>query len=116
MGETYVDLILHGPSGARTVTCLADTAATFTKVPREAIEAIGLQAIHETPVELGDGRVITRRLALAEVQIENVRRPVLVALAENGEQPLCGYTTLETLGFKVDTIAHRLERRTPIEY
>jgi predicted aspartyl protease len=50
------------------------------------------------------------------VQIENIRRPVLVAITDNGEQPLCGYTTLETLGFKVEPVAHRLERRTPIEY
>lgn len=116
MGETIVTLTLHGPKGSRQVDGLADTAATFTKIPEAIAEALGLEARFETQVELGDGRTITRQLALVEVEIEDVRRPVLVALAENGEQPLVGYTTLEALGFKVDTVRHVLERTAAIEY
>ena len=116
MGETIVTLTLHGPRGSRQVDGLADTAATFTKIPAAIADALGLEARFETSVELGDGSTITRRLALAEVEIEDVRRPVLVALSEDGEQPLVGYTTLEALGFKVDTVRHVLERTTAIEY
>ena len=116
MGETIVTLTLHGPRGSRQVDGLADTAATFTKIPRATAEALGLEANFETQVELGDGRIVTRQLALAEVEIEDVRRPVLVALADDGEQPLVGYTTLEALGFKVDTVKHVLERTPAIEY
>ena len=116
MGETIVTMTVHGPRGSRQVDGIADTAATFTKIPRETAEAIGLEAGFETEVELGDGRTVTRQLVLAEVEIEDVRRPVLVALADDGEQPLVGYTTLEALGFKVDTVKHALERRSAIEY
>ncbi len=116
MGETIVTLTVHGPRGSRQVDGIADTAATFTKIPGALADALGLEPRFETPVEIGDGRTITRRLALAEVEIEDVRRPVLVALAEDGEQPLVGYTTLESLGFKADTVRHRLERTTAIEY
>ena len=116
MGETVVTLTIHGPEGSRSVDGLADTAATFTKIPARIAEELGLSAQFETQVELGDGRIIVRPLALVEVEIEGVRRPVLVALSENGEQPLVGYTTLESLGFKVDTVRHMLERTTPIEY
>ena len=45
-----------------------------------------------------------------------MRRPVLITLADNGEQPLIGYTTLEALGFEVDTVKHVLERTPAIEY
>ena len=52
---------------------------------------------------------------LAEVEIEEVGRPVLVAIVEE-EKPLIGYTTLELLGFKVNPITGKLERAMPIEY
>lgn len=115
MGQTVVSLTIHGPTGSRTLEGLADTAATFTKVPRLLAEALGLRASYETLVELGDGRTITRALALAEVELEGVRRPVLVALAENGERALVGYTTLEILGFKINSMTHSLEKTTAIE-
>ena len=111
-----VAMTIHGPEGSRQVDGLADTAVTFTKIPGTLAASLGLEARFETPVELGDGRTITRRLALAEVEIEDVRRPVLVALADDGEQTLVGYTTLEALGFKVDTVKHVLERTKAIEY
>ena len=91
------------------VSALADTAATFTKVPRSVFDEAGLVARYEAEVEIGDGRTIRRELALADVEIAGVRRPVLVSAGADGERPLVGYTTLETLGFKVNTVAHRLE-------
>ncbi len=48
---------------------------------------MGLEAPFGVPVQLGDGRMVLRRLALAEVEIEGVRRPVLVAPGEEGETP-----------------------------
>jgi len=75
------------------------------------VARLELEAKYETEVELGDGRVLT----LAEVEIEEVRRPVLVAIGEE-EKPLIGYTTLELLGFKVNPITGKLERAMPIEY
>jgi predicted aspartyl protease len=64
---------------------------------------------------LGDGRTVTRGLALGEVEIEGVKRPVLVAIGGDEEAPIIGYTTLENLGFKVNPITRRLERAPAIE-
>ncbi len=116
MGQTLVDLRVHGPLGSVDVKALADTGATFTKVPRSAIDKVGVEAAYETGVELGDGRTITRRLALAEVEIDGMRRPVLVSIGEDGERALVGHTTLESLGFKVNPITHALESTPAIEY
>ena len=116
MGETIVSMTIHGPRGSAAVDALADTAATFSKIPQTVADDVGLEPIYEVPVELGDGRVVTRPLASAEVELDGVRRLALVAIAENGEQPLIGYTTLEILGFKVNTVEHRLEPRSAIEY
>jgi predicted aspartyl protease len=67
-------------------------------------------------VQLADGRLIPRKLGLAEIQIADVRRPVLLAVGSDGEKPVLGYTTLENLGFKVTSITRSLERALPIEF
>ena len=115
MEQTHVDMRIHSGPRSVVVSALADTAATFTKVPRSVFEELGLETSYETAVEIGDGRIIWRRLAPAEVEIAGVRRLVLVASGGDGE-PLVGYTTLETLGFKVNTVTHELEPTPAIEY
>ena len=116
MGRTIINMRVHGPVDSADVEALADTGSTFTKVPRSVIEKIGVEPAYESKIELGDSRTITRRLALADVEIDGVRRPVLVSIAEDGEFPLVGYTTLETLGFKVNPVTHALESKPAIEY
>ena len=86
MGQTHVDISIHGNSGSVVVSALADTAATFTKVPRVVFDELGLEAAYEAEIETGDGRTIHRQLALADVEIDGVRRPVLVAAGGNGER------------------------------
>lgn len=116
MGETYAELTLSGAEAADTLRCLVDTGATFTRIPAAVGERLGLEVVDEVQVELADGRVSTRRLAVADARLDGVRRPILVTLAEDGGPPLIGVTTLEALGFKVDPVAERLEPRTAIEY
>jgi len=65
---------------------------------------------------LGDKRIIRRKLALGEVEIEDVRRPVLIAIGGDDERPIIGYTTLELLGFKINPITGKLEKTFAIEY
>lgn len=115
MGQTNVTITVHGPQGSTRVETLADTAAAFTRIPGSAARELGLKDTYETSVELGDGRIVTHRLALADIQIQDVRRPLLVAIAEDGERSLLGYTALETLGFKVNPVNHRLEKTAAIE-
>jgi clan AA aspartic protease len=116
MSETRVLLKLFSPLGSIEVEALADTGATFTKIPKDAAAKLGLEVKYQTPIELADRRIITRRLALAEIEIEGVRRPALVAVAGNEETPLLGYTTLEALGFKVNPLTRKLEKAVATEY
>ena len=78
-------------------------------------EELGLVATHEVQVELGDGSMITRPLVLADVDVQGVRRPMLVATSQGAETPLLGYTALEILGFKVNPITRSLEQTPAIE-
>jgi len=117
MGETRAQFEIHGADGkSMELEALVDTAATFTKVPESVAVKLGLKAQYEAEVQLSDGRILKRRLALAEVEIEGVRRPVLVAIGGEDEQALLGYTTLEIMGFKVNPITGKLEKTVAIEY
>ena len=69
MGQTHVDIRIHSGQQSVVVSALADTAATFTKVPGRLFDELGLETSYETAVEIGDGRIIWRRLAPAEVEI-----------------------------------------------
>jgi len=117
MGETQVHLKIYGIDGeVAELEALVDTGATFTKIPESLASTLGLQAKYETDVELADGRRVKRGLALAEVELEKMKRPVLIAIGREEEKPLIGYTTLEVLGFKVNPITGKLERTVAIEY
>lgn len=116
MERTHVDIRIHSEPRSVVIPALADTAATFTKVPDRVFDEFGLETSYETAVEVGDGRIVWRRLAPAEVEIDGVGRLVLVASGGDEEQPLIGCTTLETLGFEVNTVTHKPEPTPAIEY
>lgn len=116
MGETRAALKIHGMNGrVAELEALVDTGATFTKVPKAVAEELELEVKYETEVELADGRRVKRGLALAELELAGVRRPVLIAIGGE-ERPLIGYTTLEVLGLKVNPLTGQLERAVAIEY
>lgn len=116
MGEVSVRLKIYGPTATRELEALVDTGATYTKIPKAVAEGVGLQLEYETEIELLDKRLVRRKLGLALVEIEGVRRPVIVSVSEDDEQPLIGYTTLELLEFSVNPLTRKLERAWPIEY
>ena len=51
----------------------------------------------------------------SDVEIDGVRRPVLVSVGGDQDRPLLGYTTLEAPGFKVNPVTHALEPTRAIE-
>lgn len=116
MGETSVSMRVYGALGSAELLTIVDTGATFSKIPTTVVDEVGLEAQYETPIELGDGRVITRQLALAEIEVSGVRRPVLLAISEGAEAPLLGCTSLKVLGFKVNPVTQELEKTNAIEY
>ena len=116
MGQTVVGVTVRGPRGSRTFEALVDTGATFTRISRAVGEELGLEPFDEVPIQLADGRTVTRPLALVDLEMEGVTGPVVVTLADDGDRPLIGMTTLENLRFKVNPIEERLEPAPAIEY
>lgn len=116
MGEVMARIKLRGPKGSAELEALVDTGAPYTKIPPTLATCLGLEATYESWVDMEDGRVIQPWLALAEAEIEGVRRSILVTLGPEGDRPRIGYTTLAQLGLKVNPTTKRLEKTTPIEY
>ena len=116
MGAMYVNFRIHGSHGSLELEALADTGATFTKIPRRGAEKIGIEPRYETQVQLSTGIMAPRKVGYAEVDVEGVKRLVPVAIGEGGEPAILGYTALEILELKVNPVTRKLERTVPIEY
>lgn len=116
MGMTTLRIVIHGPLESTEVEVVVDTGATFTKIPRSTATRLGLSSYRSIEVQLSDGRRVQRELAIADVVVEGERGYVPVAIGEENEPALLGYTTLEILGFKVNPVTRQLERTLAIEY
>jgi len=88
---------------------LVDTGATYTVIPREIAEKVG---VHVTPYSveliLADKGRRKAEIGVAEIEVEARRAPVDVAIVDDGF-PLLGVQALEVLGFEVNPITKKLE-------
>lgn len=113
MGFVYVDVVVRGHKGLKTLRMMVDTGSTYVVLDSKTIWELGLL---ETPysVELtsADGRKVRVRLYVAEVEVRDRRGPVFVAELDT-PIPLLGVYALETLGFKVNPRTGELEEISP---
>jgi len=116
VGETRARVKVYGNSGWKEIDALVDTGATFTKIQASVAEEIGIEPKYDTTIELADKRLVQRKLGLAEIEFDGIRRPVLVAISPDTEEALLGYTALENLELKVNPVTRKLEKAKAIEY
>ena len=109
MGHIHVDVVLRGARAARSVRMLADTSATYTIIPPELADEIGLVKLpFRTEVVLTDGQRTSVEAGVAELSVEGRRAPVTV-LVMRVEEPLLGSESPEALGLKPNLETGRLE-------
>jgi predicted aspartyl protease len=116
MGETHVIVKVHGPLGSVDVEMLADTGSTLTKIDESTARGLGIVPTGSALVELADGTDRERGIAEAKVEIMGDSTTVRILIGPDGEEPLLGLTTLESLRLKVNLIKRRLEPAKFIEY
>src|SRR5580765_7404047 len=85
MDSFRVTLHLAGATGERfqLMEALVDTGATYTWIPRDALEGVG-------------------------VRLDERTQPTLVVCGDSGTEPLLGAFTLEGFGLGVDPVNRRL--------
>jgi clan AA aspartic protease len=90
------------------VDALVDTGATYTTVPRDVLQRLGVQADEQRNFVLADGRRVQMDMGWARVRLDNREQPSIVLFAEPGTRPLLGAFTLEGFGLTVDPVNKRL--------
>jgi len=90
------------------VDALVDTGATYTWVPRDMLDAVGVVPEDERPFLLADGREVRYPVAWAQIRIGGREQPTIVVFGEPGSQPILGAVTLEEFLLAADTVHRRL--------
>ena len=110
MGHLKVPVQVGSRTGdhLETINALVDTGATFTSIPREVLERLGVVPEEEWPFELADGREAEYPVAWVQIRIGARRQPTIVVFGERGSEPILGVVTLETFLLAVDPVHHRL--------
>lgn len=110
MGHFPVRVEVGDPAGHRfvSVDALVDTGATYTWVPRDILEALGVVPEEDWPFELTDGREVRYPVAETQIRIGARARSAIVVFGEPGSQPILGVTALEMFGLAADPVHHRL--------
>jgi clan AA aspartic protease len=110
MGTFHYALEVGNFDGTRfeTIDALVDTGATYTFVPRDVLQRLGVTVEEERPFILANGERVTYGLAWARVRFEGREQPTLVVFGDEGSKALLGAFTLEGLGLTVDPVNQRL--------
>jgi len=90
------------------VTFLVDSGAVYSLVPGRILRKLGLRPYREVEFALADGRTVTRKVGDAYFELDGSLGPAPVIFGEEGDEPLLGATTLESLGFVLDPFKRRL--------
>ncbi len=109
MGIVYVDGIARGPSGEATVRFLADSGATYSVLPSEVWQGIGLTPRRTVTFSLADGTTIDRRISECYFILPQGEGTSPVVLGEPGDYALLGVFTLEALGLVLNPFTRELQ-------
>jgi predicted aspartyl protease len=96
------------PGRTASLWLLVDTGATYTTLPREVAEALGLEPIDTRRVRLGDGRVERWPIAPILIRVDGGEGPSLALIGRSGGPALLGAVTLEELALGVDPTGQRV--------
>jgi len=100
------------PSRCIEVELLVDTGATYTLLPSNLLEELGVKPSRWVRLRLADGRVVERPLGEVGIEIEGYRARATPVVFGEGDVCLLGSVTMEQLGLAPDPIAKRLK---PVE-
>lgn len=117
MGLTYAYLLIAPKRNSKKqarVRFLIDSGADYSVVPQEELLQLGIHPHRQVEVSLADGSVYNRQAGDAYFEYQGESAPSPVIFGEEGDTPLLGAVTLETLGFLLDPLKRRILKRKAI--
>lgn len=111
MGLTNQRLVVKESRRARRKTAvnfLIDSGAVYSLVPSPTLKKLGIRPHRQVDFALADGRTITRQVGDAYFEFQGEGGAAPVIFGEEGDEPLLGATTLESIGLVLDPFKRRL--------
>lgn len=90
------------------VEFLVDSGAVYSLVPGKILDEIGIEPYREMSFALADGTTIKRKISSAYFEYQNEGGPAPVIYGEEGDTPLLGATTLESIGLVLNPFSRTL--------
>lgn len=91
-----------------TIEALVDTGATYTRVPSDRLERLGIRPKEEWPFVLADGREALIGIAWIRIRIAGREEPTIAIFGDPGSEPRLGLFTLEGFLLAADPANRRL--------
>ena len=110
MGHFTVPVQVGHPNGERfePIEALVDTGATYTWVPRDVLERLGVVPEDEWPFVLADGREVRYPMAWIRMRLGERVQPTIAVFGEPRSEPILGVVTLEEFRLAADPVNRRL--------
>lgn len=90
------------------VIFLIDSGAIYSLVTGKILDELEIEPYKEMSFSLADGSVLKRRVCSAYFEFEGEGGPAPVVYGEEGDEPLLGATTLESLGLVLNPFTRTL--------
>ena len=89
---------------------VVDTGATDSVVPRQHLEAIGIEPEAQRKYLLANGSEVEMDVAVARIELMGEIVGGTVLFGDANTEPLLGVTALESLGIEVDPLNRQLKK------
>lgn len=109
MGITYVKGTVTGPTGTADVEFLVDSGATYSLLPHDVWQAVGIEPRRRMEFTLADGTHISRDIGECLMSLPEGDGTSPVILGEPGDAALLGVVTLEILGLVLNPFTRELQ-------
>jgi clan AA aspartic protease len=90
------------------VDFLVDSGANYSVVPGKILDEFGIEPYREMSFSLADGTMLKRKLSSAYFEFQGEGGPAPVVYGEEGDCPLLGATTLESIGIVLNPFTRTL--------
>ena len=110
MGHFNVSVQVSHRAGGRfePLEALVDTGATYTWIPRDVLEGLGIVPEDQWPFVLADGREVLYPVAWINIRMRDRVQPTIVVFGEPGSEPILGVVTLEEFRLAADPVTRQL--------
>ena len=109
MGLTSIEGTVSHAGQSRQVRFLVDSGASYTLLPLEAWQALGLKAKRKMSFTLADGTLVERSISECHIALVGEEGHTPVILGEAEDDALLGAVTLEVLGRVLDPFKRTLQ-------